>query len=125
MERICKHHGLVEFRRTGKKWYCPKCNVEAVSRQRRRNKETLVSEHGGGCNVCGYSRYLGNLHFHHRDPATKEFSVSFNRTIIAIDRLRAEAKKCVLLCHNCHGEVEAGMLDLGTLTPLSDEESKG
>ena len=32
--------------------------------------------------------------------------------------LRAEARKCVLLCANCHGEVEAG------LTPSPPAQSK-
>lgn len=27
-----------------------------------------------------------------------------------IDKYRAEARKCVLLCANCHGEVEAGVV---------------
>jgi hypothetical protein len=29
---------------------------------------------------------------------------------MALERLRAEARKCVLLCANCHAEVEAGMV---------------
>jgi hypothetical protein len=28
---------------------------------------------------------------------------------IALDRLRGEARKCVLLCSNCHAEVEDGI----------------
>jgi transposase-like protein len=28
---------------------------------------------------------------------------------IALDKLRVEAQKCVLLCSNCHAEVEDGM----------------
>ena len=29
---------------------------------------------------------------------------------LSLDSLRAEARKCVLLCSNCHAEVEAGSL---------------
>jgi hypothetical protein len=51
-----------------------------------------------------------NLHFHHVDPATKSFglSVSFGK---GLEKLRAEAKKCVLVCANCHGEIESGVID--------------
>jgi hypothetical protein len=31
---------------------------------------------------------------------------------LSLDRLRAEAKKCILLCANCHAEVECGALTL-------------
>jgi hypothetical protein len=29
-----------------------------------------------------------------------------------MDTMRAEARKCVLLCANCHAEVESGLIDL-------------
>ena len=47
-----------------------------------------------------------NLHFHHVDPATKSFALSV-ATGKGLDKLRAEAKKCVLVCANCHGEIES------------------
>lgn len=28
----------------------------------------------------------------------------------SIETFRAEAKKCVLVCANCHGEIEAGLV---------------
>jgi hypothetical protein len=28
-----------------------------------------------------------------------------------LDTYRSEAEKCVLLCANCHGEVEAGLVE--------------
>jgi hypothetical protein len=27
-----------------------------------------------------------------------------------LSKLRAEAKKCVLVCANCHGEIESGVI---------------
>jgi hypothetical protein len=72
-------------------------------------KRLLVEEFGGGCAVCGYSRCVANLHFHHVDPATKSFEIQMGlgKSLAAY---RAEAGKCVLVCANCHGEIEAGLI---------------
>jgi len=59
--------------------------------------------------VCGYDRAILNLHFHHVDPSTKSFGVSMCRGK-SLARFREEAGKCVLLCANCHGEVESGVI---------------
>jgi len=75
-------------------------------------KQALILEAGGGCVLCGYDRYQGALQFHHLDPSTKEFALSREGVTIAIDRSRAEAQKCVLLCANCHAEVEGGVASL-------------
>lgn len=76
----------------------------AVTRRIRKVKAILVKEAGGKCFVCGYSKSLRALQFHHRDPKTKEFGLSGGS--IGIDRQRQEAKKCDLLCANCHAEIE-------------------
>ena len=52
-----------------------------------------------------------NLHFHHVDPATKSFALSV-ASGKGLAKLRAEAKKCVLVCANCHGEIESGVIRL-------------
>jgi hypothetical protein len=69
----------------------------------------LVEEAGGRCAICGYRRCIINLTFHHVDPAKKSFALSMNTTK-ALATYRAEMRKCVLLCHNCHGEVETGLI---------------
>jgi 5-methylcytosine-specific restriction endonuclease McrA len=86
-----------------------RCRVEAVVRRRRKVKDTLVSEAGGRCAVCGYDRYIGALEFHHLDPSAKRLSLGGGGITLAIDVLREEARKCVLLCSNCHAEVEGGV----------------
>jgi hypothetical protein len=72
-------------------------------------KRRLVQEAGGSCRLCGYDRCVAALEFHHIDPTTKRFSLSQKGMSRALDTVRAEAAKCVLLCANCHAEVEAGM----------------
>lgn len=103
----CPQHGKTRWRRDSRGWRCVRCRSEAVIRRRKRVKEILVREAGGRCLVCGYDRYVGALVFHHRDPAEKRFGI--NRLGTSLGRARIEAQKCVLLCANCHSEVEAGM----------------
>ena len=50
-----------------------------------------------------------NLHFHHVDPSTKSFALSV-ATGKGLSKLREEAKKCVLVCANCHGEIESRLI---------------
>lgn len=110
MESQCKHHGETSFVREGRGYYrCKRCRVEATGRRRQRTKRTLVDEAGGKCVLCGYSRCLRALEFHHLDPKTKEFPLAHAGRTRSIARLRVEARKCVLLCANCHAEVEAGV----------------
>lgn len=82
---------------------------EAVTRRHRRLKQMLVAEHGGRCAVCGYDRTPYNLHFHHVDPASKSFSMTMARGKSHAS-YREEAKKCVMVCANCHGEIEVGFI---------------
>ncbi len=91
------------------RWYCKRCLGEAVTRRHQKVKRILVAEAGGGCAVCGYDRTVVNLHFHHVDPSTKSFAVTMGRGK-SLDTFRSEAAKCVLVCANCHGEIEAGLI---------------
>jgi cytochrome c553 len=43
------------------------------------------------------------------NPAQKSFSINMGMGK-SIATFRAEAKKCVLVCANCHGEIEAGVI---------------
>ncbi len=112
--RECSRHGWGRFVRVGTAgtYRCARCNTEAVSDRRRRVKEILVEEAGGRCVSCGFDSYVGALQFHHRDPTTKSFEVSRQGITRSLQRLRLEARKCVLLCANCHAMVEAGLLNL-------------
>jgi hypothetical protein len=114
--RLCKRHGTTEFAHYShgpnrpRRWSCKRCVGEAVTRRKQKLKRILVEEAGGACAVCGYNRCIVNLGFHHVDPTCKSFAMSMavGRSIAAF---RAEAKKCVLVCANCHGEIEAGVIE--------------
>lgn len=109
----CKHHGSTEFVLEGRGHYrCKRCRSAAVSKRRRVVKRKLVEEAGGACAICGYSRWVGALQFHHLDPRRKVFQIGHRGHTRSLERCRAEARKCVLLCANCHAEVEGGFATL-------------
>lgn len=111
----CATHGDTEFYLEGRGCYrCKRCRVDAVARRRRKVKAILIAEAGGGCAICGYDRHPRALEFHHLDPLEKRLEVNAKGIALALDKLRAEASKCVLLCASCHAEIEAGV----TTVPL-------
>jgi transposase len=109
----CRHHGETEFWLDARGYYrCKRCRSAAVARRRRKVKEVLVEEAGGCCCICGYRRNMRALHFHHLEPSQKRHEINAKGVAIALERLRVEAQKCVLLCSNCHAEVEDGIASI-------------
>lgn len=112
--RECQVHGITEFAFYSaglgfRRWRCKRCVGEAVTRRKQKIRRLLVAEAGGCCAVCGYDRCAINLAFHHVNPAEKSFALS-SATTKALATYREEAKKCVLVCANCHGEIEARLI---------------
>jgi len=106
----CSRHGDTEFWLNGRGYYrCKRCRSDAVARRRRKVKTILVEEAGGACCICGYDRNMRALHFHHLEPSQKRHEINAKGVAIALEKLRVEAQKCVLLCSNCHAEVEDGI----------------
>jgi len=117
--RRCHRHGSSRFVLTSSGHYrCARCRSDAVSARRRRMTEILVREAGGGCVVCGYDRYVGALHFHHVNPGRKRLSLAGGGLARSLAAARCEAAKCVLLCANCHAEVEAGVATIPPAGPV-------
>jgi transposase-like protein len=107
---VCRRHGRTpHVIENGGRVRCKRCRSEAVSASRRRTKRTLVKEAGGACLICGYNKCLAALAFHHRDRKTKLFALSRQGVTRSLEEARAEARKCILLCSNCHAEVENGV----------------
>jgi len=71
----------------------------------RERKLELIRRKGAECEHCGYDKNYAALEFHHARPHEKEFQLDIralsNRRW---DAVLEEAKKCVLLCANCHAE---------------------
>jgi transposase len=109
----CRRHGQAQFWLDGRGSYrCKQCRTAAVARRRRKMKAILVEEAGGACCICGYSRNMRALHFHHVKPSQKRHEINAKGVALALETLRAEARKCVLLCSNCHAEVEDGTVSV-------------
>ena len=108
---MCSKHGHTKhLLRPDGSYRCGKCASEWVTRNRRNKKDKLVKLFGGKCTICGYKKYVGALDFHHVDSKTKKFALSVKGLCYSWDSILAEAKKCVLVCKNCHSEIEAQII---------------
>lgn len=93
------------FEDRGQRYRCRGCNTDSIYARKQRVKAKLVDQAGGGCTRCGYNKSLAALQFHHVDPTSKLFDLA-KMTSKAEALVMAEAEKCILLCANCHCEVE-------------------
>jgi transposase len=109
IDLTCAKHGRCVFALEGRGYFrCTRCRAERVAERRRKVKAQLVVEAGGRCALCGYDRAQRALQFHHVDAKEKAFAIGGRGAARALAQARAEAAKCILLCANCHAEVEAG-----------------
>lgn len=91
--------------------WCKTCNNSITLEKQKQRKIKAVLSKGGKCQICGYSKYIGSLDFHHLDPSQKEYSIGQLRTY-SLEKLKTELDKCICVCRNCHGEIHAGLIDL-------------
>jgi len=59
-----------------------------------------------GCAICGYDKCNDSLTFHHVNPENKKFEVNKLNIRKENEIFVEEIHKCILLCANCHGEIE-------------------
>lgn len=74
-------------------------------------KYRLIKKAGGSCVICGYKKNLASLAFHHINKKGANLSGAH---LLSMSILGAEEEisKCVLVCHNCHGEIHNPELEL-------------
>lgn len=96
--------------------YCYECSpeqnqgenkAEQVSALRKAMKKEAVKRKGGKCEICGYSKNISALQFHHINPQNKKFGLANNGIIHPWDEYWEEAQKCILVCANCHAEIHS------------------
>lgn len=83
--------------------------IDPIRALRERRKKEIVDLIGGKCQICGYNRVIRNLAFHH--ISNKKFTISSRAFQYSMDSVLTEVKKCILVCHNCHGEIHDGIID--------------
>lgn len=103
--RKCKRHGESEYLLNSQnKWICKKCRSESTIYHRRKTKLKAINYLGGCCQLCGYSKCIDALEFHHKDENDKDINYTKfkNRSW---EKLQCELDKCMLVCANCHREL--------------------
>jgi hypothetical protein len=96
---------------------------QAVKDWRVRTKARILEAMGGKCNLCGYNKCNAALELHHINPENKEISFGGIRANpVSWEKIVDELKKCVLLCANCHREVESGVVVLPNNIKTFDEK---
>lgn len=90
--------------------YCRKCHRLNGTERIRNIKIKCINYKGGKCQICGYSKYMGALDFHHLNPEEKDFIIGEHRNI-PFDKLKIELDKCIILCSNCHREFHGNIIN--------------
>jgi len=92
-----------------------KRGVIAVKKRRKKIKLMAVEYKGGKCVICTYNRCVDALEFHHEDKDGKEFGIGSKGYTRSWESIKKELDKTVLVCANCHREIECGLVEI----PLS------
>lgn len=82
--------------------------IKAVAKRRRKIKLMAIEYKGGKCQICGYSKCPRALELHHIN-GEKEFGIGDKGYTRSWEKVKQELDKCVLVCANCHRELEAGI----------------
>ena len=122
-ERI-KFRSKEEQHNKNKVWYYShkeKTGMNPTTERRIRNKKLLLELFGGCCSLCGYNKVSRNMSFHHVDPKTKMSDISSEFVVRKLQIVLAEIQKCILVCVNCHGEIEVGIVNSDTILRLNEK----
>ena len=133
VSKVCKACGEVKIHKwtssftcTGKPQYRPRCQdcQNAVFRRKRKEagkweaykaykrkcttakKAWAVALLGGKCCICGYEKTQRALTFHHKDRSDKGDSIARMVQDQSKETIKKELAKCILVCFNCHMEIE-------------------
>jgi transcription elongation factor Elf1 len=83
----------------------------AVKKRRKIIRQQAIQYKGGQCQLCGYNKCIEALEFHHF-LGEKNFGISQKGYTRSWEKIQKELEICVLLCANCHREVENGITQL-------------
>lgn len=103
-----------EFYQTtsNKRKACYDCLPEGHSNDasliRRLVKNKIVQLKGNKCAVCGKTYPNAVYDLHHLNSEDKEFNLGNKTSTVKLDKVLAEADKCILVCANCHRMIHSG-----------------
>lgn len=74
--------------------------------KKQQRRDLLLEMKKLGCSICGYNKLPEILEFHHTNPKEKDLGISvmINKSC-ALEKIKKEIAKCVILCPNCHREI--------------------
>lgn len=84
-------------------------NINSTTKTRRNTKIALVEAFHHRCAYCGLQDEPCIYDFHHLIPENKDFGLSAGISKSRQSILQ-EAKKCVMLCANCHRKIENNLI---------------
>ena len=85
----------------------------AVAKRRKTVRLKAIEYKGTKCQLCGYDKCIEALEFHHF-LNEKNFGISAKGYTRSWEKVKAELDICILLCANCHREVENGITQLSS-----------
>jgi predicted nucleic acid-binding Zn ribbon protein len=85
----------------------------------------MIDAMGGKCQCCDYNKCNESLAFHHLEPTEKEIGFGEMRSNPKNwEKTVKELRKCILVCHNCHSEIHAGVREIPeTFVKFNEEYS--
>jgi len=86
---------------------CGSCSKRRFGEKEREERASIKESFGNRCLVCGYDRCLAALHFHHKHGRQGMWKKLFKKKgSVQLRELKAHPERFVLLCANCHIELE-------------------
>jgi transcription elongation factor Elf1 len=85
--------------------------IRAAAKRRRKIKLMAIGYKGGKCQICGYSKCPAALDLHHVN-GQKSFNIGHKGYTRSWKKVKEELDKCILVCANCHREIEVGITQL-------------
>ena len=91
---------------------------------RKRIKIALVEAFQHKCCACGLVDNVCMYDFHHLIPEEKEFGIGSAATTRSRQAYADEAKKCIMLCANCHRRIENNLIKITDIEPIYFNEAQ-
>ena len=87
---------------------------KSTKKRRHKARKRILASFGHKCGICAYNKCSRALSLHHIDPESKSEELKKGKTRAVYvrfgwEKVVRELKKCVLVCANCHMEIEAGI----------------